>query len=276
MGMNAPHPFTFNATSAPSCFSQPQLTVNKPKPTCQKPQFSCALNLTFETESEAADIEVKLNKRHTFRLKRDVLTRFSPTALGSLSDNSVTCLAVETPFEEALMQVLMYAVYHDAFVITRYLTTLENAIEVYAAAHALGVTADSELADLILNSQVIQPTGRPLGSFQTESIGGHVWSRRFVDFEFAMKLVNTTSVQHPWSQGIKMLDWLEERNFTTKQEAEELLDSEDFKKVQRYWSLHVQVPFNMANIQQLTHAYPLGSRAISLHCLFGRALNLNC
>jgi len=221
----------------------------------------------LESKERQADVTIKLNSRHLFKINHEALRKFIPDISGELFDNAESTMSVECPFEEAFLHLLMFISNHNHFILTRFTQTQENVLELYAAAHALGVGADSKFADLLASSN---PHSGGLFSFSGSNFGSfHVWSRHYIDFEFAVKLLKTGSnPSTPWQIDVSLLEWLDEKNLTTADQQEELLASEDFAKVRNFWKSaggHPQL-FNM--VGSIVHAYPVASQAISIRCLF--------
>jgi hypothetical protein len=217
--------------------------------------------MTLSTDEHPADISIKLNYRHTFKVNRAKLSRFSPV-VQSLP-TSETTLQVESPFEEAFLQVLLYAVYQDSSIISRFNTSNERTLELYAAAHVLGLDVDSKISDLILQRAELTNV--------SAYIQYHAWSRHYIDFEFVIKLLGLQGRGAPyWNKGKQLLDWLGEKNFTRAEEADELLESDDFKKVRRYLK---SKQLNLPNLYELFQGYPVASEAVTLHSLFSGSLS---
>jgi len=223
----------------------------------------------LESKERQADVTIKLNSRHLFKINHEALRKFIPDISGELFDNAESTMSVECPFEEAFLHLLMFISNHNHFILTRFTQTQENVLELYAAAHALGVGADSKFADLLASSN---PHG---GSFFSANFSGsnfksfHVWSRNYIDFECALKLLKTSSnTSNPCQVGVSLLEWLDEKNLTTAEQQEELLASKDFAKVRNYWNLagDSRQLLNLAG--SIVYAYPLASQAISIRCLF--------
>mmetsp|Transcript_9406 Transcript_9406/g.18084 ORF Transcript_9406/g.18084 Transcript_9406/m.18084 type:complete len:304 (+) Transcript_9406:426-1337(+) len=272
-------PQWFNPWSSPNPYGHPMYAPGwtsshhhqfpRPKPTIAKPQYSCDLNLTLESKERQADVTIKLNSRHLFKINHEALRKFIPDISGELFDNAESTMSVECPFEEAFLHLLMFIASQDHFIFTRFTQAQEKQLELYAAAHALGLGADSKFADLLAS---LNPSSGGLfgANFPGSNFGNyHAWSRHYIDFEYALKLLRSNSnPSAPWLLGVTLLEWLDEKNLTTAEQQEELLASEDFAKVRNFWKSaggHPQL-FNM--VGSIVHAYPVASQAISIRCLF--------
>lgn len=237
-----------------------------PKPTVAKPQFSCNLTMTFETEDNPADITIILNSHHTFKVNRRLLSRFSP---GFSANTSASTINIETPFEDAFVSVLMYATYNDTFIITRNCSKTENLLELYAAARTLWVDSTSQFASLLLNYLSSQrPFDGNIFNSNSQFSSYHAWNRDYIDYDFALNLLGGVQ-NRSWSVGVHLIDWLGEKNCNSEEEAEQLLETEDFKQVKKFWTLKLryqrQEHWPLFHIVQ---SYPVTSSAINLRSLF--------
>ncbi|OMJ72369.1 hypothetical protein SteCoe_29207 [Stentor coeruleus] len=222
-------------------------------------------HITLVTKGEEPNIKLCINGSDTYYLSMKVPLKYSKffEEKISVSENKFK-IDIDFPFPSAFYNVLLWLFYRNTELLLRQISTLNQLLEVWAAANLLRLSGELRLQNILISHAVSKCFFNP-NNIKFSA----VFHRRFIDINFFSELLKsqvTLFGQAPnFLKTAMILEWLGERECKSEEEIMELVNSTEFKQAGEFLNINRFLPSNIQDVAALAKRYPIGIKALDIH-----------